>query len=1038
MGSHVRLGVGPRDGPKSGSSGSPACDTALLVAYAERRLDARRSAEVRAHIDSCAYCFAAHTEALRSVDATAEVLVDTTGGPTEAPRATDGNAREPLRLGSIVGRYRVDRLIGEGGMGSVYEAYDPQLDRRVALKLLLAGQLAGEGAGARLSREARTMAKLSHPNVVTVFDAGEFGDDFFIAMELVPGVTLAMWLAETKRTFDEVMKPFLAAGRGLAAAHAAGIVHRDFKPDNVLIDKEGRVAVTDFGLAVPPPRGAPPEADTVMPSLKLAVTRAGVVLGTPRYMSPEQYAGVKLDARSDQFSFAIALYHALSNQWPFDGETVPEVRLAVASGRIRDLPAEAGVPEHVEGALVRALAPLPEDRFPSLEALLAVVEASRAAEASTEVLRPRARGRAILIALIAAVLAVIAGVGIVAWRRPLQGPTLTPGPTASLPPVSRRPGGRTPVLMLGLDNQSGDARFDDAVDAVIGETLFGSRRMDRYPPYQMRSLAAELGVDPTASSDAVSKALLARDGGIVLALGGTLARMASGFRITVTLRDAASGRMLLETSEDAKTPSEVLAATGRLGRALRTVAGDSPKSDGRERVNLSESVEAVGAWAEGQRLIGTGNSFEAVKKLREAVALDPHFTEAHADLGLALYNILASPESAKESEIALKDADRLGDRRRLKLLADYYGASGKLSASIAAFEQLLASWPGDVGSETAVTATALDAREWPLTVELSRRALTDHPEAVAAHQNLVAAELAKGSLEDAVRDGEAAIARFVHPPRYTFAHVAMAEVLLGQRAQALETLQRLEVVDPEFADETRADLAFYEGRLDDAAALVQGQIDQGLARHAPTSGLRTEYATLAQIHVRRGDPAWAGRAIRALVPELSVDSNARMVYVLAHLLVESGQGTLAETTTRGWEESISVEERMYGAILRGDVLLRRGKARDAISAYRDAGRILDAWLVHARLGEAYLADHAWADADRELTLSIARRGEGTMELTPGLHALPPVYYGLALAKQAEGDPGAAAGWRAFLAIEPSAQRDPLADDARRRLASSGN
>ena len=345
--------------PLSPEPGAAACpDENVLLAYAERRLGEAVHARVEAHLDGCNACLTLVCEIARA-GATDVALARTM---TDAPNGSPVDEPRDLGRDSMVGRYRIVRLIGQGGMGSVFEAYDPQLDRKVALKLVRTRLLGDPTLRARLAREARTMAKLSHPNVVTVFDAGDFGQDFFIAMELVPGTTVGSWLSVAERSYDEVMKVMLAAGRGLCAAHAAGIVHRDFKPDNVLVDGAGRVLVTDFGLAVPPPTAARAEVeggDGAISSLRL--TGAGALLGTPRYMSPEQYAGTKLDGRSDQFSFAVALYEALYKQRAFEGSGIDELRQAVGQGRIRAPPAGATVPYHVRDALFRALSASPCD-----------------------------------------------------------------------------------------------------------------------------------------------------------------------------------------------------------------------------------------------------------------------------------------------------------------------------------------------------------------------------------------------------------------------------------------------------------------------------------------------------------------------------------------------------------------------------------------------------------------------------------------------------------------------------------------------------
>jgi tetratricopeptide (TPR) repeat protein/predicted Ser/Thr protein kinase len=270
-----------------------------------------------------------------------------------------------LERGAAVGRYLILDRVGGGGMGVVYAGYDPELDRKVALKLLRPDR-SEESSRLRLLREAQAIARLSHPNVIAVHDAGTFGDDVFLAMELVPGTTLGRWLEGEPRPWREVVERFLAAGRGLAAAHAAGLVHRDFKPDNVLLGEDGRVLVADFGLARP--AGAEEERTGESPAagdigdiggiggiLASPLTEWGVVLGTPAYMAPEQLRGEAADARSDQFSFCVALWEALYGERPFAGGS-------------------ARVPGWLRQVLACGLAEDPALRHPSMEALLGHLE----------------------------------------------------------------------------------------------------------------------------------------------------------------------------------------------------------------------------------------------------------------------------------------------------------------------------------------------------------------------------------------------------------------------------------------------------------------------------------------------------------------------------------------------------------------------------------------------------------------------------------------------------------------------------------------
>lgn len=277
----------------------------------------------------------------------------------------------PCRRGESVGPYLVIDRVGTGASGCVYAAYDNRLGRKVALKILHErGGPSAQAERGRVLSEAQALARVSHPNVVTVHEAGEADGRHYIAMEFVEGTTLDVWLAASPRTLQDKIAVLLAAGAGLSAAHGSGLIHRDFKPTNVMIDADGRVRVMDFGLA----RARHPEASSDTSESRsdpddALRTRGEGIAGTPAYMAPEQHLGLAPDPRSDQFSYCVAAYEALVGVRPFQGKSLPELVTAIVEGDLPE-PPRGTCPGAIWRVLRRGLSPTPELRWPSMAALL--------------------------------------------------------------------------------------------------------------------------------------------------------------------------------------------------------------------------------------------------------------------------------------------------------------------------------------------------------------------------------------------------------------------------------------------------------------------------------------------------------------------------------------------------------------------------------------------------------------------------------------------------------------------------------------------
>jgi serine/threonine-protein kinase len=321
--------------------------------------------------------------------------------------AAEPDAPDPARIA----RYLVLRRLGEGAMGVVYSAYDSDLDRKLAIKVVRGRPGHPSLGSTRVLQEAQAMARISHPNVVHVYEVGRDSaaplGQVFIAMEFVPGVSLTRWQEQHGKTasFATIMQLYLQAAAGLEAAHSSGLIHRDFKPDNVLVGRDGRVRVVDFGLARALDGRQAPDSGSRIPVRQSGsgarLTQMGEVLGTPGYMAPEQVLGEEADARSDQFSFCAALYEALYKQLPFASDTFEQFANAVVAGKLSPVagkPADLEIPLVVEEALKRGLSRDPAARFPSMKDLIATLSVGLHPDSDSQGSRGRKR-RATLVVL---------------------------------------------------------------------------------------------------------------------------------------------------------------------------------------------------------------------------------------------------------------------------------------------------------------------------------------------------------------------------------------------------------------------------------------------------------------------------------------------------------------------------------------------------------------------------------------------------------------------------------------------------------------
>jgi eukaryotic-like serine/threonine-protein kinase len=926
-------------------------------------------------------------------------------------------------LGTTVSHYRVLEKIGAGGMGEVYLAEDTRLRRQVALKLLPPDLTRDPERRQRFMQEARAAAAIEHPHIAAVYDIGEVDERTFIAMEYVRGQSLRAAIAIRKLSLPQALELARQVAEGLAKVHERGLVHRDLKPENIMVSEDGYAKIIDFGLAKLLEPLADTEADeaaSAATASQLEVrTRAGQVLGTVAYMSPEQARGAAVDARSDIFAFGVVLYEMLSGHDPFKRPSAVETLSAI----LRDTPPplrlpEARTPPELHAILQKALAKDPAERYQGMRELLADLVRLRERMA-----RPMARSSAWAwvagAALLAAALTALAS-----W-------SIRRAATARAPePMS--------VLVADFENRTGDAVFDGALEQALGIGLEGASFITAYGRPQARRRAAELDKSASGRLDARLAQLVCRSDGIKVAVAGSIARQGSGYRLEASATDPVTSERVAEAERTVDTKAEVLKAADRLAADLRRRLGDKAPAGARALAGetfTTGSLDAMSAYSRGQELAYQGRSDEAMAEYRKAIAHDADLGRGYAGLAVLLANLGEREQAEREFQAALSRLDRMTDREKYRTRGAYYLLRQEHVKAAEEFEALVREYPADTAGHANLALAYFYAGDMARALEQGRRAVEIHPRHVVQRNNVALYALYAGDFEAADKEARAVLEL---NPAFEKAWLALALAQVGrdQLGPARDTYEKLRQVSPRgasFASLGLADLALYEGRPEAARPLLEAGIEADVAQGNATAAAHKR-AALAAVLLQLD----RGREALAAAEAAQAASRREGVLVpVARVYLEAGRETpalgLASELSKQWQSA----PQAYGRLIEGEARLRRGRAREALDLFQQAQKVSDTWLGRLDLGLAYLALGAHAEAHSEFEACLKRRGEAAavfLDDLPSFRYLPPVHYYLGRAQEELHSPQASESYRRFLAIRSSAA-DALAADARRRLDS---
>ena len=942
-----------------------------------------------------------------------------------SPSAAPG-AEGELLVGTLVAeRYEILKLLGQGGMGAVYKARDTELERLVALKLIRPELASNPEILRRFKQELILAREVTHRNVIRIFDLGQAKGIKFITMEFVEGRDLRTVLRERgKLPPDEAVQIAGQICRALEAAHAAGVVHRDLKPQNIMLDAKDRVYVMDFGIAH---------------SLETpGMTQTGALMGTPEYMSPEQAKGMKVDARSDLFSFGIIFYEMLTGISPYQADTALATLLKRTQERPQP-PAEVDptIPKAICNVVMKCLEINRDDRYSTAREILE--DLGQAAPTSIRTIAPTpspiaaapepakvslSRQYRIWIVGGAAGL-LLALIGVASYT--IRGRILR-GSAAPHSPIT--------VLVADFSNQTGDPIFDGTLEPMFNVALEGASFVNAFNRSNARKLAQRLP-HPSDKLDEQSARLVAVGQGTSAVVIGELNRRGEKYNISATALDAVSGNVIAKTEVTAGNKDGVLLAIPRLAAPIRTALGDTtPESVQVEKIGgafTAASLEVVHQYGVGMEQLFAGNMEAALRSFSNAAALDPNFARAYVGMAAANGNLGKTQDAEKDVKAAMEHVDRMTDRERYRARGFYYYTNENWQKCVQEYSDLVSRFPADTSGQGSLAGCYLHLRKIPEAVAAARRAVEIVPKGALQRVVLSLYSSYNGDFAGGEREAQAALA--LNPSFPAYLALVEAQLGLGQMSQATETYHKLEKVNllgASLAASGLADIASHEGRYAEAGRILEQGAAADLAAKNPDNAAE-KFATLAHIQLLRGQK---GPAVAAATKASAMSQDIPVRVLAAQTFVEAGEIGRAQKLASGLASESQPESQAYAKIIDGDLALQRGEKNAAIQTFIDASNLLDTWIGHFELARAYLDAGLFVEADSELDRCVKRRGEALelfMNNVPTIGSFPPVYYYQGRVREGLKSPGFADSYRTYLSIRGKAGEDPLLPEIHHRL-----
>jgi tetratricopeptide (TPR) repeat protein/tRNA A-37 threonylcarbamoyl transferase component Bud32 len=940
-------------------------------------------------------------------------------GRTQLPRVRSDNEPE-LQTGTILAnRYEIVSILGSGGMGSVYKAKDLELDRSVALKVIKPELARNSAIVDRFKQELRLSHKVTHRNVVRLYDLSEDAGMRFVTMELVEGQDLRSILEERgKLPPNEAVDIFYQACLALETAHGVGILHRDLKPQNVMReDGTGRVVVMDFGLAR-------------MIDSSDGMTQTGALVGTLDYMSPEQALGKELDQRSDIFALGLIGYEMLTGSMPFRAESMVASLLKRTQQRAVPLSeVDKNIPGTLSNIIAKCLEKDPAHRYQKTEELEAdlrswkstgKVKASAVRLKMNRLREARWQRPAIAGVLIAAL---AAGVSWFLLSRQKAAKPADHGPVS--------------VLIGDFANHTGDPVLDNSLEPMLGVALEGASFVNLYGRGDARRLAEKLP-NTTGKLDEQSARLVAVNQNVNTVITGEINLRGEEYNISAVALDAVSGKEIARSEVKVANKQDILTSLPQLAAPIRKALGDAtPKSV--QFAEVSGGFKAASLEAVHQASIASEEQFsgkfqDAFDSFKKAADLDPKLTWAYTGMAAMAENLGRHEDALKYMQQAMQYVEDMTEREQYRDRGLYYRIAGDWQNCVQEYTRLVTKYPADRVGQNNLSICYTQLRNAPKALEAARKAVEIVPKGVSSRLNLAFISAFAGDFAGSEKEARTALS--INPKAWQ-GYLMLAEAQIGQGRidDASQSYQQLESFGPVMASmavDGQADLAAYQDKHADAEKILKQGAAADLAAKN-NDGAARKYVVLARIEELQGKRA---AAVIDADKALAQSQIAAIQYLAACIYVNTGQIAKAQKLAIALSSALPNESQAYGKIIAGLIALKKKDANEAIRQITAASGLLDTWIGRFELGRAYLEAGAFTEADAQFDQCMKRRGEA-IELfddnVPTYAYFPFVYYYEGRAREGMKSSGYADFYRSYLAIRGQSSDDPLVADVRHRL-----